>query len=460
MATAVEQRSATDELLSYMDTPDPFRNAPDNLAELQLEAVRERFADMVKRVPVLARRAKEVGVTRIDTLDDLVPLLFAHTNYKSYPEAFIDNGQWKHMNMWLQTMSSVSTANIDVEGCTDVDDWIDRAKAAGHFVFSSSGTSGKNSFLNEGAEERERAKNAYLHGFNIATPNHKPARDRHVFSVMAPKGVHKLTHACNYLYESWAKPDGGLHRLIEAPMLAMDTMRPHQLRRLLGAGKIGPSEVEAHEKELAEKSKANALRFDNWIEEIVTHRHEPIYIACMWAQAWMIVERLRERGIKDGDFHPDTILSLGGGTKGAKIPADYREQIMAFFGVDESRLSNSYGMVEISGFNALIQPHGVYASPPWLVPLVLDKSGERLLNPKDGKGTVEGRMAFFDLNAEYRWGGIISGDKVRVEFGSGLDGVKTPIITSIARYADLEEGEGKLTCAGTIDGYVRGSVAA
>ena len=133
---------------------------------------------------------------------------------------------------------------------------------------------------------------------------------------------------------------------------------------------------------------------------------------------------------------------------------------MAFFGVDESRLSNSYGMVEISGFNALIQPRGVYASPPWLVPLVLDKSGERLLNPKDSKGTVEGRMAFFDLNAEYRWGGIISGDKVTVEFGSGLDGVKTPIVTSIARYADLEEGEGKLTCAGTIDGYVRGSVAA
>lgn len=140
MATAVGQRSATDELLSYMDTPDPFGNAPDSLAELQLEAVRERFADMVTRVPVLARRAKEVGITEIDTLDDLVPLLFAHTNYKSYPEAFIDNWQWKHMNMWLPTMSSVSTANINVEGCTDVDNWIDRAKAAGHFMFSSSGT--------------------------------------------------------------------------------------------------------------------------------------------------------------------------------------------------------------------------------------------------------------------------------------------------------------------------------
>ncbi|WP_422342773.1 hypothetical protein [Parasphingorhabdus sp.] len=452
--------TATETLLVYMDNPDPFRGAPDKLAELQLEAVRERFAQQVKRVPVLARRAKELGVTEIKTLDDLVPLLFAHTNYKSYPEAFVDNGQWKHMSMWLQTLSSVSTANIDVEGCKDVDDWIDRAKDAGHFVFSSSGTSGKNSFLNEGAEERERAKNAYLHGFNIATPDHKPVQDRHVFSVMAPKGVHKLTHSCNFLYDAWAKPDGGLHRLIEAPMKAMDTMRPHQLRRLLASGKIGPAEMEAFEKEMETKAEENGVRFDNWIKEIVELRHEPLYIACMWAQAWMIVERLRAMDIKDGDFHPDTILSVGGGTKGAKIPVDYREQIKSFFGVDESRLSNSYGMVEISGFNALIQPHGVYATPPWLVPLVLDKSGDKLLNPADGKGLVEGRMAFFDLNAEYRWGGIISGDKVTVEFGSGLDGVKTPIVRSIARYADLEEGEGKLTCAGTIDGYVRGSVAA
>ena len=180
----------------------------------------------------------------------------------------------------------------------------------------------------------------------------------------------------------------------------------------------------------------------------------------MWAQAWLIVDRLRARGIKDGDFHPDTILSLGGGTKGAKVPPDYREQITSFFGLEPQRLSNSYGMVEISGFCALIQPHDVYAVPPWLVPLVLNKEGDALLNPASGQGLVEGRMAFFDLNADLRWGGIISGDKVTVDFGSGLHGVKTPIVRSIARYADLVEGEGKLTCAGSIDAYVRGSLSA
>ena len=450
---------ATEALLATMDQPDPFRGAPDDLAELQLAAVRERFAQQVGRIPVLARRARETGISEIRTMADVVPLLFAHTNYKSYPEAFIDNGQWKNMSLWLQTMSAHNTANIDVEGINDVDDWIDRAKDAGHMVFSSSGTSGKNSFLNEGIPERERAKNAYLQAFNLATPHHQPARDRHVFSVMASKGVHKLTYACNFLYDQWARPDG-LHRLIEQPMKAMDTMRPHQLRRLLAAGRIGPAELEAFERETEARSAVNAARLDAWIEQIAALRHAPLYIASMWAQAWLIVDRLRARGIKDGDFHPDTILSLGGGTKGAKVPPDYREQITSFFGLEPQRLSNSYGMVEISGFCALIQPHDVYAVPPWLVPLVLNKEGDALLNPASGQGLVEGRMAFFDLNADLRWGGIISGDKVTVDFGSGLHGVKTPIVRSIARYADLEEGEGKLTCAGSIDAYVRGSLSA
>ena len=62
--------------------------------------------------------------------------------------------------------------------------------------------------------------------------------------------------------------------------------------------------------------------------------------------------------------------------------------------------------------------------------------------------------------ADGHWGGVISGDKVTVEFGSGLDGLKTPIVRSIARYQDLAEGEDKLTCAGSIDSYVRGAVAA
>ncbi|CAH2917693.1 MAG: hypothetical protein CPSOU_3107 [uncultured Paraburkholderia sp.] len=64
-----------------------------------------------------------------------------------------------------------------------------------------------------------------------------------------------------------------------------------------------------------------------------------------------------------------------------------------------------------------------------------------------------------DLLADGRWGGVISGDKVTVEFGHGIDGVRTPIIRDVVRYRDLPGGDDKLSCAGTIDAYVRGEVA-
>ncbi|WP_240334301.1 hypothetical protein [Sphingobium estronivorans] len=125
---------AVDELIAFARSPDPFRKAPDNLAELQLEAARERFAERRQKIRVLDKRAREAGITTIDSFADLVPLLFAHTSCKSYPEAFVDNAQWSHMNMWLGTLSSYPTDNIDVADVRDIDDWLDRAKTAGHHV--------------------------------------------------------------------------------------------------------------------------------------------------------------------------------------------------------------------------------------------------------------------------------------------------------------------------------------
>ncbi|MBB36934.1 MAG: hypothetical protein CME88_03380 [Hirschia sp.] len=451
--------NAVDELIAYAKVPDPFRSAPDNLAELQMEAVRERFAERRQQIKVLDKRAKETGTEQIESLDDLVPLLFAHTNYKSYPEVFIDNGQWQLMNLWLGSLSTYDTSGIDVSGVEDVDDWIDACHAAGHYIYASSGTSGKSSFLNQTQQDRDYCVPACLAAFDLSTPGFKPDHGRSVFTMMPDKGTHKMTEVSTAHFSRWAAP-GEFHRLSNDPILAMDSMRPAQLRRLLAAGRVGPAEIAAFEDKIAAKQAKRAIELEAWIDKIAERHQRPLYVGAMWGVLWQLVEALRARGIEDGDFHPEMIVSTGGGTKGAKVPEDYKEQITRFFGVTKDRLSNSYAMVEMSGFCALIQPHDVYATPPWLVPLILDKSGEKLLNPADGKGTVEGRMAFFDILADGRWGGVISGDKVVVEFGSELDGVKTPIVRSINRYQDLEEGEDKLTCAGSIDSYIRGSITA
>ena len=92
--------------------------------------------------------------------------------------------------------------------------------------------------------------------------------------------------------------------------------------------------------------------------------------------------------------------------------------------------------------------------PPWVVPLILDKAGDNLLPEVDGE--YEGRAAFFDLSIDGRWGGVISGDRVSIDFGPCACGAKGPSIRdNIVRYADLE-GDDKIGCAGTVDAYVRG----
>ena len=145
---------------------------------------------------------------------------------------------------------------------------------------------------------------------------------------------------------------------------------------------------------------------------------------------------------------------MGGGLKRAKLPDDYREFVYETFNIQPTRNYQNYSMQELQSGMPRCQKGGRYHLPPWLVPLILDKSGDTLL-PRES-GEYEGRAAFFDLSLDGRWGGVISGDKVAIDFSPCACGAKSPSIRDdIVRYADLE-GDDKIGCAGTVDAYVRG----
>jgi hypothetical protein len=87
--------------------------------------------------------------------------------------------------------------------------------------------------------------------------------------------------------------------------------------------------------------------------------------------------------------------------------------------------------------------------------LPLDESGENLVEPP-ASGEFEARAAFFDLSLDGRWGGVISGDKIRITYDQCACGNRSPSIgEDIQRFADMAGGD-KIACAGTIDAYVRG----
>jgi hypothetical protein len=168
-----------------------------------------------------------------------------------------------------------------------------------------------------------------------------------------------------------------------------------------------------------------------------------------------VATEVRNRGYSAKDFNPDNTCYLAGGLKGAVLPPDYREFIYETFNLRPERNYQIYGMQEIGSVMPRCQKGGRYHLPPWLICLPLNKDGEELAAPL-GEGVIEGRAAFFDLSMDGRWGGVISGDKIEIDYSPCVCGARSPSIRdNIVRYSDLA-GDDKIACSGTVDAYVRG----
>jgi hypothetical protein len=439
--------TAYESLIGLAEVPAAEHPSRAELEPLWLRAANERLAQQRERIPVLGRLVDEIGVTEIRAFDDLVPLLFAHSNYKSYPEGFIAKGRWDLMNKWLDTLSSVRVDNVDVDGISNQDDWVERLHAAKHMVYVTSGTTGKNSFIPATPFDERFSLRAL--SSSVRTRPAFANGNRLVIFILGPKyGAHRAALHFRTLVEEFGRPDAS-YFLTEEPMRVSDISRMAELRRKIAAGTAMPSEIAAFERETKARQDDMAARLDGLIDKLLEHRHEPMFIGGFWSQYWLILERARERGVQAGEFHPDTIITGGGGTKGMPMPEDYQEQILAFFGIPIENVQSGYGMSEVSA--ALGEVDGRYRPAPWVIPLVLDDTGEKLVHQPEG--LVQGRFAFFDTALEGRWGGVITGDRVTADF-SARDISVLP--GSIERYSVLEGGDDKLTCAGTIDAYVRG----
>jgi hypothetical protein len=151
------------------------------------------------------------------------------------------------------------------------------------------------------------------------------------------------------------------------------------------------------------------------------------------------------------------VIQSGGGLKGARLPPDYREQLFEFFG--NVRTQQGYGMSEMStGFQ--MDEDGFYHQVPWIIPFVLDRDGAKAVGPREG--VVEGRFAYLDLSNEARWNGLITGDRVTMDFRETRPESRRPglvVYPEISRYADVGEDD-KIGCAGTIDAYIGGEIGA
>ena len=441
------------ELLDSIIRADRYDRDPAELGPLRLEAARELFRERIEQIPVLRRRAQESGVTEIRRVADLVPLLFSHTVYKSYPVALVEQRKWNRMLQWLKTLSVEDPTSVEMTGVENIDDWIGRLRDAGHLILATSGSSGKCSFLNSTRDDLELKTRHFAN--MLGWPYLRPNADRPVFMLSPSNGPNSAIEAAQIGAKLWGRP-GAIHFLTDEPLQISAVSEMAAIRKRMAEGVATPHEIADFEHRGTAQAARMSAALQALTDKILAARHEPIVLSGLWAQHMAIIGRARELGIKDGDFHPQSHISAGGGIKGVQLPNDYQDQVDRFYG--KVIRGTGYGMTE----QAQVLPRCEakrYHLPPGLIMLLLDRAGETLFEPEPGTGVVEGRFAFLDLLYEGRWGGLISGDKVHVDFAErcacGRWGPS--ILDDITRYAQSGEDD-HIGCAGTIDAYVRGAM--
>lgn len=445
----------TEKLVACLGDPSAYDRGHDDIAGLQLAAIGERFQEQVEKIKLVALRAKDAGISEIKSLEDVVPLLLPHTAYKSYPESFLTEKKWDRLTKWLGTVSAYPTDNIDLSGVEEIDDWVEACGRAGHLVSCSSGTTGKSAMLVASRADLDFASKdgiaAVQWGSDIRAGDMRtPAGAAGAVAYTPRNAAMGMAMMGAFVDPSAPRFESGLPPVTVGSLTRMIT-----LRKAIADGTAQPGEIAAFEAETEARQQGLDDAQIGAVEDIISKRGEKLYITGMWGSLYPFAEAVRARGYSGKDFHPENAVYLGGGLKRAQLPDNYREFVYETFNLQPRFIFQMYGMQEINSTMPRCQEGMRYHLPPWLVCLPLNKEGDALM-PGVGEGKVEGRAAFFDLSMDGRWGGVISGDHIEIDYSPCACGAKSPSIRDdIVRYADLE-GDDKIGCAGTVDAYVRG----
>lgn len=445
-------RSAVARLVKLVGADDCFDIDPIDLLPVQLEAANERLAAQARRIPLLANRAESGGIEDIAQPADLVPLLFAHTTYKTYAEGWLNDGRWDRMGRWLATVSTRDVEGLDTAGVETLDDWLKELETVGHYLSCSSGTTGKPAMLS--CTEGDIALSARINIEALLWATGLTRGEDRKFLGLGPQfaapredAIRQAMVDCfSSRYPPYQFGDG--EPITVGSMVDMIT-----LRRKLADGTARPNEIAEFERIAAKRGADMEAAAKKAVDAVIEARDVPLLATGMFATLYQIAEGIRAKGHGGDDFDPNNAMMVAGGLKGAALPENYREYVLETFNVTEERLYHAYSMREINATFPLCH-HGRYHVSPWVIMLPLDSTGEHLLDVDAEE--IEARAAFFDASIEGRWGGVISGDRVSVSFGKCGCGHQGPTIgREITRYSDLPGGD-KITCAGSIDAYVRG----
>ena len=425
------------------------------MLSLQLTALQARFDDLRNRIPMLKKLADEQGINEIREFDDVVPLLFEHTMYKSYPTALLQKGRFTLINRWLNKLTAHDISGVDVSTCQSLDDWLAVMESSTPLrITHSSGTSGSMSFLPHSADEFDMLgrsmKMTVLQRFGQERDSSEPV---HVIFPHFRSGYNGMLRSNDVVAKHIAGGEENFHAAYPGHMSSDVLYLAARIRAAQSRGAL--DRLEIGDEMLARKKEFEQLEAElpNHLRTFFRKTFAQLKGKRIWASGtWNLMHEMATSGLAKGQenmFSPDSIILSGGGAKGMTPPDNWERDVCRFIGIE--RLTMGYGMSEVFAHHIMCSA-GRYHIAPWVIPFVLHPETSEVL-PR--KGVVTGRMALFGLVARHAWGGFITGDEVTIDWDSRCEcGQNTyHLAPQIQRFSDKTGDDDKITCAATPDAH-------
>jgi len=429
------------------------------LEELQTEALSMRFDQQKDRIPTLSKLADRQEITAVSEVDDVLPLLFEHTIYKSYPTYLLEKGQFDRLTTWLNRLTPYDLSGVDSSACDSIHSWLDLLCAQTELdPVSSSGTTGTMSFT---PRHKSDWRTFILGGLRVQLlqkfgepPTEADLQEEiHVCWPSYPDGHTPLFRAPHYFHEYFSLgSDDHFHPMFDTPG---DTDIMYLAARLRAAQARGDSRIDVPQSLLDRRSEIVALergrpqRAAAWADTLVSKlRGKRVFLMAPAQLIYDVAATAVAQG-KECEFAPNSVITAGLGGKGFAMPDEWEDVVKRFLNFN-GEYPYFYAFSEQTAVSVRCE-HGRCHLPPWEIPLILDPETSELL-PRESVHV--GRAAFFDLAINGVWGGLITGDKVEIDWNECPCGRTTTHISGdISRFSVEQGGTDKITCTATPEAH-------
>ncbi len=426
--------------------------------QLRHQAILANHAHYLDCIPAYRSLARQEGIgaqTTVEIIQDR--LMLPDDIFKSYNQAWLDEGNFPRMNAWLSEIFH-RPIEVDVSDVDSIDGWIDRLGQNGVRLVYSSGTSGNFSFI-----PRDQANwdlftitsSCYLAPLLMQRKVGKPWLRlllRPAIRLLAPGDFARISrrvgvHEYDAFFLDFSSGHTGnqtleqeLGGLFHKKFFLYETGFSPAVFRLLVRG---PRNERDQELLLQLQDVIQTHKEENYRRLIETMRQsnadgQKIFIFGTPSHIKELCELLSEQ---QGclPLNEGSLLLFGGGWKSFSGERISREALVGMiaesFRLPPERILEGYSMTEINAF-MLRCDFGRFHIPPTIEPVIFNEA----LEPIHGTD-LRGVFGFQDTLAHAYPGFIISGDEVHYVEGDCACGLTGPAVTEIRR-ANAREAKG------------------